>query len=85
MIMRKKKEKTKITLVVWYDAVAESGWTSQQDAKVNCKLDKCVSVGHLVDQNNERILLACTKSENEYNAMINIPNAWIDTIKEYNL
>ena len=46
MMMRRKKEKTKITLVVWYDAVAENGWTTQEDAKLNCKLDKCVSVGH---------------------------------------
>jgi len=84
-MMSRKKHKTKITLVVWYDAVAENGWITKEDAKANCKLDKCVSIGHLVDQNEERILIACTKSDNEYNAMINIPNAWIDTIKEYNL
>jgi hypothetical protein len=85
MMMRKPKQKIKITLVIWYDAVAENGWTSQEDARKNCKLDKCISVGHLVDQNKERILLACTKSDDEYNAMINIPNAWIEAIKEYNL
>tara|TARA_R110002012_G_scaffold138888_5_gene295816 strand:- start:6410 stop:6661 length:252 start_codon:yes stop_codon:yes gene_type:complete len=83
--MKKPSKKNKVTLVIWYDAVAENGWITKEDAKKNCKLDKCVSIGHLVDRNEERILLACTKSENEYNALINIPNTWIDTIKEYNL
>ncbi len=78
-----RSKKTKITLVVWYDAVAETGWTTEEDAMSSCKLAECVSVGHLVDQNDERMLIACTKSENEYNAMINIPNAWIKVIKEY--
>ena len=82
---RKKKPKIKITLVVWYDAVAETGWVNKEDAAKNSKLDRCVSVGFLVDKNSERILLACTNSGNEYNAMINIPNTWIETIQEYNL
>ena len=85
MMMKKPSKKIKVTLVIWYDAVAENGWITGEEAKTNCKLDKCVSIGHLVDRNEERILLACTKSENEYNALINIPNTWIDTIKEYNL
>jgi hypothetical protein len=85
MTSNRSKTKIPISLVIWYDAVAENGWTTKEDAAQNCKLDRCVSVGHVVDKNKERILLACTKSENEYNAMINIPNAWIETIKEYNL
>jgi len=84
-LKRNKKNKTNITLVVWYDAVAETGWTSREDAMSSCKLSECVSVGHLVDKNDERVLIACTKSENEYNAMINIPNAWIKVIKEYTI
>tara|TARA_R100000742_G_C4246774_1_gene65578 strand:- start:203 stop:421 length:219 start_codon:yes stop_codon:yes gene_type:complete len=70
-------------LVVWYDAVAETGWTKLEEAKTECKLSECVTIGHLVDRNQERILIACTKSENEYNAMINIPNAWVKEMKEY--
>tara|TARA_R110000787_G_scaffold167621_3_gene280558 strand:+ start:557 stop:811 length:255 start_codon:yes stop_codon:yes gene_type:complete len=82
---KKQKKRVKVTLVVWYDAVAETGWITDTEAKTSCKLDKCVSIGYLVDKNQERILLACTKSDNQYNALINIPNAWIETIKEYNL
>ena len=78
-----KRAKTKVTMVIWYDAVAETGWTTQTDAMKQCKLSECVSIGHLVDVNKERILIACTKSENEYNAMINIPNAWVKETKEY--
>ena len=82
---RKKKAKTKVTLIIWYDAVAETGWIGTEEAKRTCKLAECVSIGHVVDRNKERILLACTKSDDEYNAMINIPNAWIKQIKEYQL
>jgi len=84
-LKKNKKKKIDITLIVWYDAVAETGWTSKEDAKKTCQLAECVSVGHIVDKNKDRILLACTKSEDEYNAMINIPNAWIKEIKEYHL
>jgi len=78
-----KTPKTKVTMVIWYDAVAETGWMTNETAKRECKLSECVSIGHLVDVNKDRILIACTKSENEYNAMINIPNAWVKETKDY--
>ena len=82
---RKNQAKLPISVVYWYDAVAETGWVNREEAKKDCRLSLCVSVGHVVDRNDERILIACTKSENEYNAMINIPNAWVREVKEYTL
>ena len=37
--MSRKKEKTKITLVVWYDAVAENGWTTQETVFVTSSIN----------------------------------------------
>jgi|TARA_R110001599_G_scaffold87607_5_gene233488 hypothetical protein len=78
----KKTEKIKIILVVWMDAVAETGWIKLEDAKRECQLSECVTIGYLIDRNKDRLLIACTKSENEYNAMINIPTAWVKETRD---
>ena len=78
----KKTEKIKIILVVWMDAVAGTGWIKLEDAKRDCQLSECVTIGYLIDRNKDRLLIACTKSENEYNAMINIPTAWVKETRD---
>ena len=78
----KKTEKIKIILVVWMDAVAETGSIKLEDAKRECQLSECVTIGYLIDRNKDRLLIACTKSENEYNAMINIPTAWVKETRD---
>ena len=64
------------------DAVAETGWIKLEDAKRECQLSECVTIGYLIDRNKDRLLIACTKSENEYNAMINIPTAWVKETRD---
>ena len=56
---RKKKAKTKVTLIIWYDAVAETGWIGTEEAKRTCKLAECVSIGHVVDRNNFMFYFNC--------------------------
>lgn len=67
-----------IEYVVWVDAVASAGW---QDRSQDYPLHECVSVGSIVQEDEERIVLAGTWSDTDQgeqiNCVISIPIAWI--------
>ena len=57
----------------WKDACAYSGWDSEE----NYNLCLIKSVGFLVKETKEKIVLAVSKSDGEFNAVMVIPKAWI--------
>ena len=67
-----------VEYVEWVDAVASSGW---EDRSHDYPLHKCFSVGSLVYEDEERIVLAGTWSSQDdadhVNCVISIPIAWI--------
>ncbi len=79
------KKKSRVVRVIWHDAVAETGWISTEEAGKVCRIDRCTSIGYLVHQDPVRLVLACTKSEDEYNAIINIPINCILDVEEFSL
>jgi len=67
----------KIVQVEWIDAVADSGW----EDKVKAQIDKCITVGFLIDETDEAICIASTVSIDHNNARMHIPKAWIKNRK----
>lgn len=67
-----------VEFVEWVDAVANAGW---QDRSQGFPLHTCYSVGSLVEEDEDRIVLAGTWSKedqwDQVNCVISIPKAWI--------
>ncbi len=59
--------------IEWVDAVASNGWEDNHKAE----LHPCVTMGFLIDENKEAILIASTISMGSTNARMHIPKAWI--------
>lgn len=62
-----------ITLIKWVDAHVDGSW----EMDIEAKLAECVSVGFVVKENDECIVLASTVSPPMHNCRITIPKAWI--------
>ena len=67
-----------VEYVEWVDAVASSGW---QDRSQGFPLHTCYSVGNLVEESEDHVVLAGTWSTadqgDQVNCVIAIPKAWI--------
>ena len=66
-------ESSRVVYVEWVDAVADLGWEQ------NCKasLHMCYTVGYLIDETKDALLIASTVSQFDSNARMHIPKAWI--------
>jgi hypothetical protein len=67
----------------WEDAVAEADWGEVTEAG----LFKCKTLGFVVAENDKAICVAAVVSEedNQCNAKIHIPKAWITVEKRLNM
>lgn len=79
-----RRVKSKITLVVWDDAVASTGWKPHNEAE---QPQRCTSVGLLVSESDDALILAGSWGPNdndviETNNRISIPLGWIVERKE---
>jgi len=63
----------KIVYIEWVDAVADAGWESNVKADIHL----CRSIGWVVDETDDAICLANTVSQEDSNARIHIPKAWV--------
>ena len=72
----------KILYVEWVDAAAGNGWEKVERLD---DIHKCISIGFLVKETKESIVLAAAVSEDEANATIAIPKAWIKRKKRVKL
>lgn len=68
------KKQPKLMYVEWVDAVADVGWDDDPE-KVGISLIK--SVGWLVKENKNEIVLAADYSDGDTNRRMAIPKAWI--------
>ena len=64
-----------IQYVQWADATAVGSWVSEDDETVT--VDICETIGYLVKETNDFISIAATRSEDKFNAIMNIPKPWI--------
>ena len=65
--------------VEWWDAVASNGWESADDTKANVSLHKIETVGFLVHEDDDCLVLAGSRSwdDDETNNRMAIPKRWI--------
>ena len=68
----------KVILVEWIDAVCSSGW--EIDSKP--ELHPCTTLGYLITEDTDAIVIASTLSLGSNNARMIIPKAWIKKRKE---
>lgn len=65
-----------LVLVTWQDAETQHGWESVSDAQADT-IPNCISVGFVIKQTRNEIVLAQTLSKNDLNGRITIPRGWI--------
>jgi len=71
----------KVILVEWIDAVCSSGW--EIDSKP--ELHPCTTLGYLITEDTDAIVIASTLSLGSNNARMIIPKAWIKKRKEIHI
>lgn len=73
-----------LLLVIWIDAVSHDGWRPISEGK-ELSAAVCTSCGFLIHENATAITLALSIGEDEFNAAMTIPKAWISFRREINL
>lgn len=69
--------------VQWVDIVVHGGWVRDSEALTQWeKPSPCESRGWLVDYTDDYVLVAATKSLNEFNQYISIPTGVISSVTE---
>ncbi len=63
--------------VVWMDAATNHGWESAEEAVDGGAAHECESVGYLLRQTKEEIVLVQTIGGSDVNGRITIPRPWI--------
>ena len=71
----------KLVYLEWVDAVADLGW----EENVKACLHECHTVGYIIDETKDAIVVAATWSKTMSNARMHIPKAWIIKRKVINL
>ncbi len=82
-------KKGQLVRIVWQDAEAHSGWTSEDELdSADLTSMVCETVGFLAklpSKASPMYIVASTRSQGEkleYNAIMKIPKAWVQEIKE---
>lgn len=81
----KKIDKSKIYLIEWQDAHANTGWMSDNELENFINQEKCIcqEVGWLLSENKDEIVIASRtikylqENECEWGMIQKIPKAWI--------
>lgn len=68
------KKQPKLMYVEWVDAVADVGWDYEVEAT---KISLIQSVGWLVRETKDEIVLAADYSEGDTNRRMAIPKSWV--------
>ena len=68
------KKQPKLMYVEWVDAVADVGWNYEVE---DTKISLIKSVGWLVRDTKDEIVLAADYSEGDTNRRMAIPKAWV--------
>ena len=68
----------KVILVEWIDAVCSAGW----EAETKPELHPCTTLGFLITEDDDAVVIASTLSLGSNNARMMIPKAWIKKRKE---
>lgn len=71
----------KLIYVEWVDAVASSGWEKHEEAE---SIHLCRSIGYVVKEDKDCLILASTISQDQNNCRIAIPKAWIKKKRNFN-
>lgn len=68
---------TKLLLVRWMDATMEGGWVDIADAKADVTGAEAMSIGFMVDENEDWLKIAQTITEGSVGNQVTIPKPWI--------
>lgn len=81
--MAPKHKPVQIVVIVWKDAVADTGWKLAADVE---QAHTCTSIGMVVADSDESVVLAGTWSQGddgmETNNRITIPKGWVVSQKK---
>lgn len=76
-----KVRKYKFVEVTWEDAVTYSGWKTEE-ALNEMVPDICVTTGWLLRRTDKHLIMAHTRSEEEFTGVVIIPAKWIVKVKK---
>lgn len=65
--------------VKWLDAQAECGW---EDHDKEYEIPPCTTVGFLIVETQEALVIASTYHDNQTNARMVIPSVWVRSKRE---
>ena len=75
------QKKEKFVEVIWYDATGHSGWKTLDEAK-ELKLTKVISHGILLHTDDDKVIIAGSKSDDgDYSSIDVIPATWVKKVK----
>ena len=74
--MKKRYPKVRPVVVRWLDSTSTSGWNVKPGASL-----ECVTVGHILKKNKERISLCMNRSEHGNGEIMEIPICAVKKIK----
>lgn len=71
------QDESKILYVEWIDANSSVGWQGKDEIEKDAKVSRCYSIGYVIKETKEEIVIATTVSDDEANCWIAIPKDWI--------
>lgn len=71
---RRDVDTTKVVVVEWIDAMTVGSWESD----VKPHLATCTTIGYVVAEDNDCVVIASTISDNMSNCHMHIPKRWIN-------
>jgi len=76
-----KVDTNSVEVIRWKDALSDHGWSDTREAE----LADVLSVGFLIAENKEAVMIATTWAEPESNGRMNIPKGWIKSRKKVSI
>ena len=63
--------------IEWWDACTEHGWMDLEELNKDNNLTKCVTLGFIVKESKQAIVVSHTIAEDGFNSYISIPAKWV--------
>jgi hypothetical protein len=71
------QDEAKILYVEWIDANSHAGWQDRSEIAKDASVSRCYSIGFVIKETKEELVIATTVSDDEANCWIAIPKSWI--------
>jgi len=72
----------KLVKIEWVDAECTNGWQTAGD---EVELPLCTTIGYLVKETPDLLVVTSTTSIDDYLGSVSIPRVWVKSMREYEL